>query len=65
MMNKFEKKSYEMELLGKMYATLTYEEKWNMNHDLDTDTYHEPTNEYNLDRLEVIRELMAKVEKMI
>ena len=65
MMNKFEKKSYEMELLSKMYNTLTFEENWNMDHDCDTDTYTEPTEEYKLDRLEVIRELMKKVEKMI
>ena len=64
-MNKFQKKSFECEMLGNVYDFLENYMHHYMTFDYETTTYAEPTEEYDIERLAIIRGIMAKIEKMI
>lgn len=64
-MTKFETKAFECEILGELYNSLNGKCHWYMKYNDDTAEYEEPTEKYNIERLAIIRAIMAKIEKMI
>lgn len=64
-MTKFETKAFECEILGDVYNNLEGRAHWYMNYNDDTMEYTEPTDKNDIERLAIIRAIMAKIEKMI
>ena len=64
-MNKFQAKAFECELLGDIYQSLEARKDYYRHYNSETDSWENPTEMYEIERLAIIDELMKKIEKMV
>lgn len=66
MMNKFQVKSFEMEVLGEVYANLEGKKDWYKRYNTETEEFEMPEEDtLDFEKIKIIDEIMKKIEKMI
>lgn len=64
-MNKFERKSFECEMLSMLYTNLEDRKTWYMRYNSETDSYIQSDEMHDIERCAIIETLMEKIEKMV
>ena len=64
-MSKFESKAFECEVLGEIYTSLEQKKDWYRLYDSETDSWRDPENLQDLEKIAIIDDIMKRIEKML